>query len=131
MARSRATEGGLAQALGAARASLLAARVELIERVDAASLPPAVEHALALALREAVTNVVRHAHAGHCALTLKVERGMAVLRVADDGGALTAPPRAGNGLNGMRERAQALGGTLALHWADGLVLELSIPLETP
>lgn len=124
-------EGGLAQALGAARASLLAARVELTEQLDQASLPPPVEHAMALALREAVTNVVRHARAAHCALGLKVERGMAVLRVADNGSALTAAPRHGNGLNGMRERAEALGGTLALRWADGLVLELSIPMEAP
>jgi two-component system sensor histidine kinase DesK len=113
-------QGGLAGALASARASLAAANVELCEDVQHFPLAPASEHVLALALREAVTNVVRHAGATRCT---------AVLRVADDGARLRADAdvRAGNGLAGMRERAAALGGKLAISVGAGLALELSVP----
>jgi two-component system sensor histidine kinase DesK len=122
-------QSGLAGALASARASLAAANVELREDVQRFPLAPASEHVLALALREAVTNVVRHAGATRCTLGLALECGTAVLRVADDGARLRAGAdvRAGNGLAGMRERAAALGGKLAISVGAGLALELSIP----
>jgi len=120
---------GLSGALASARASLLAANVELREEVAQFELAPAAEHVLALALREAVTNVVRHAGATRCTLGLALEQGSAVLRVADDGNALGAGTevRPGNGLAGMRERAAALGGRLLVSVDAGLRLELRVP----
>jgi two-component system sensor histidine kinase DesK len=122
---------GLSGALASARASLVAANVELDEQVQRVVLPPAKEHVLALALREAVTNVVRHAGAKRCSLGLSVEKGAAVLRVADDGGSLrnAADLRHGNGLAGMRERALAVGGQLSIKVGAGMALELRVPME--
>lgn len=122
-------QSGLAQALGNARASLAAAGVELREQVERIDMPPATEHVLALALREAVTNVVRHAGARRCTLSLALEEGSVVLRVADDGSSLAANAdlRHGNGLSGMQERVAALGGRLALRVGSGLALELRVP----
>jgi two-component system sensor histidine kinase DesK len=122
-------QSGLDGALASARASLAAANVELREEVQRFPLAPASEHVLALALREAVTNVVRHAGASRCTLGLALERDTAVLRVADDGAALRAEGevRAGNGLTGMRERAATLGGKLAISVGAGLALELRVP----
>ena len=122
-------ESGLAHALAGARASLAAARVELCEQVERVDLAPAAEHVLALALREAVTNVVRHAGARRCTLSLALEGNNAVLRVTDDGARLRTGTdlRQGNGLSGMRERAAALGGRLALVVDAGLALELRVP----
>ncbi|QNA87886.1 sensor histidine kinase [Massilia sp. Dwa41.01b] len=122
-------ESGLAQALASARASLAAADVELDEQVARVPLAPAAEHVLALALREAVTNVVRHAGARRCTLSLGLEEGNAVLRVADDGTRLRGEHdlRHGNGLAGMQERAASLGGRLALRVGAGLALELRVP----
>ena len=120
---------GLSGALASARVSLLAANIDLREDVASFALAPAAEHVLALALREAVTNVVRHAGATRCTLGLALEQGNAVLRVADDGAGLRAAEevRAGNGLAGMRERAAALGGKLLLSVDAGLRLELRVP----
>ena len=122
-------QSGLTHALANARASLAAAGVELSEQVERVELAPATEHVLALALREAVTNVVRHAGARRCTLSLYLEDGSVVLRVLDDGGRLRgdAQLRHGNGLSGMQERAAALGGKLALRVGAGLALELRVP----
>jgi two-component system sensor histidine kinase DesK len=126
-------ESGLSGALASARASLAAANVALREEVQPqfqqGALAPAAEHVLALALREAVTNVVRHAGATRCTLGLAMEEGSAVLRVLDDGASLQggSEVRAGNGLSGMRERAAAAGGRLAISVDGGLRLELRIP----
>ena len=121
-------EKGLGHALASARASLAAADVRLEEKVERFELAPAAENVLALALREAVTNVVRHAGARRCSVSLELEHGVAVLRILDDGKARSeADIRHGNGLCGMRERAQSLGGRLALRARAGLELELRVP----
>ena len=74
------------------------------------SCTPERESALALALREAVTNVVRHAGARHCMVRLRRLGEHAELTVEDDGvGGATIGD---GGLAGMRARLQALGGTL-------------------
>ncbi|MET9882442.1 sensor histidine kinase [Streptomyces sp. NPDC006430] len=102
--------------LAGARTALTAAGVAAdlpAEPVD--DLPEEVESALAWSLREAVTNVVRHSGAKRC--TVRVERRQTLagavveLSVADDGAG--GSPVAGNGLTGLGERLEAVGGTLS------------------
>ncbi|MES3020575.1 MAG: sensor histidine kinase [Pseudomonadota bacterium] len=121
---------GFAHELGSARVSLAAAQVTLNATVAPIKLPAAVENVLSLALREAVTNIVRHAGARHCELSLALEHGSIVFRVADDGSSLTSVDAIshGNGLCGMHERVGALGGTLSLRLERGLALELRLPM---
>ncbi len=64
---------------------------------------------LAWALREAVTNVVRHSEASQCEISITADR----LRVADDGVGL-AETREGNGLRGLRERARQSGANVVI-----------------
>lgn len=122
-------QSGFAHELAGARSSLVAAGVTLHADIASLSLPAAVENILSLALREAVTNIVRHAGARHCQLSLTEVAGSVVLRIADDGSSLAsaADIRRGNGLAGMAERAAALGGQLALRVERGLALELRLP----
>lgn len=106
---------GLAAEIEAARRTLDAAGVELIAEScadGAVALTPQEETALALALREAVTNIVRHAHARRCVLRLVSAAGQRRLVVEDDG--LHVATAEGNGLRGMRERIESLGGRFAL-----------------
>jgi signal transduction histidine kinase len=81
-------------------------------------LPAAVEVAVYRIAQEALTNVVRHAEARTCFVRLRLEEsaGLLCLEVQDDGKGLPMkrPPRAGVGLNSMRERAEELGGTLTI-----------------
>jgi signal transduction histidine kinase len=81
---------------------------------DTTALPAAVEVAAFRIVLEAVTNVVRHAHARHCCVTLARNDAAVVVTVADDGTGLVDGAGAGHGLATMRERAEELGGTFAV-----------------
>jgi two-component system sensor histidine kinase DesK len=121
---------GFTHELANARASLAAAGIEMNVRVQPFTLPAAAENVMSLALREGVTNIVRHARATHCDVDLALDARMIVLRIRDNGTALAnaAALRHGNGLAGMSERVSALGGRLALKVERGLALELSLPM---
>lgn len=97
--------------LDAARGALTAAGVELSVRQPAAvSMSPQVEAALALAVREAVTNIVRHAAARRCTIAVVADGDEVRLTVGDDGVGMHGRTVEGSGLAGMRERIAALGG---------------------
>lgn len=127
----RATVSGWRQVmlddeLSVARAALGAAGVGLaVTRDPGIVLTPSAEHALSLALREGVTNVVRHAHARSCTVVLRCVGGRVVLEVSDDGVGGVTPD--GNGLTGMRERIGALGGEVRRHARDGTALTVAVP----
>jgi signal transduction histidine kinase len=76
-------------------------------------LSAAVEVAVYRIAQEALTNVVRHAHARHCHahITLDKMAGILMLEVQDDGRGLPPTHKRGIGLTSMRERAEELGGT--------------------
>ncbi len=104
---------GLAAEVDLARRTLRAANVtlDLDSSLDPASLllSATEETVLSLALREAVTNIVRHARASTCLMRLGVAAdGFHSLLVEDDGASNEV--REGTGLRGMRERVQGLGG---------------------
>jgi two-component system, NarL family, sensor histidine kinase DesK len=91
-------------------------------------LPHDRETVLALSLREAATNVRRHSNARAVTIRLRKEAAAVVMEVVDDGRGGRIIP--GNGLNGMRERLDTVGGTLTL-WpnpAGGTLLRASIPM---
>ena len=69
--------------------------------------------------QEALTNVARHARASHAELGLGRQGDFLVLRVVDDGHGLGRRPPEGAGIQGMRERAQLVGGTLELRDREG------------
>jgi len=106
---------GLAAEIEAARMTLDAAGVMLTAESNSAhtaALTPKEETTLALALREAVTNIVRHAHATRCGLRFVTEEGQRWLIVEDDGEHLHEIE--GNGIRGIRERVESIGGRFTL-----------------
>lgn len=121
-------EADLHTELVGARGILAAAGIEC--RIDDAAvdeLPPPVQSALAWVVREATTNVLRHADAGRCALRLRRVDGRAVLVVENNGvreaGAGGSGAGGGSGLAGLRERLTGLGGTLTCEYgANGTFL---------
>ena len=115
----RAVELGLAPALEGladfwrARRAGVAFDLRITDDADI-PLSPEAREALYLAAQEALANAVRHG--APAAVTVRLERGgqTAVLTVADDGRGVRAGQRLGGlGLLGMRERVQALAGSVA------------------
>jgi two-component system sensor histidine kinase DesK len=125
---------GLAAEIEAARRTFDAAGVTLIAEdssMNAAALSAQEETALALVLREAVTNIVRHAQATSCRLHFVAEAGERRLIVEDDG--LHTVAREGSGIRGMRARIEAVGGRFSLERGavayHGTRLTIGLPLR--
>jgi len=110
-----------------AEAMLETAGIDADVAIVADELPSHVEEALALALREAVTNVVRHSGAARCTVRLTASERDVQLAVTDDGrGAGSAE---GTGLRGMRERVEAFGGSVRRQSHGGTTLVVTMPLR--
>jgi two-component system sensor histidine kinase DesK len=119
---------GLVAELAQAKCTLETAGVAVsCDASTAMKLPAMQESVLTMAVREAVTNVVRHAQASTCSLRLEQRNGTCLLEVEDDGrGGFQSE---GNGLRGMRERVEMLGGTLTRDSSSGTKLAITIPVK--
>lgn len=118
--------GSLAQELSASCDALTDAGIAAEIHGDVTAIPPDAGAILAMTLREAITNVIRHADAHRCQIEVAMLHRMATLTVSDDGmGAVIVE---GNGLTGMRQRIVAAGGVLTIS-ADqpGVRLLASVP----
>lgn len=105
---------GLRAELAGARLALDALGITLEQHIDTVTLPPNIETALALVLREAITNCVRHSGARQVRVRLAAGKNELRLSIEDDGKG-TARTSAGNnhtgtGIDSMRERVEALDG---------------------
>jgi len=96
----------LAGELARGRELLRAAGVAADLPTAADIVDPAYQELLGWAVREGLTNVVRHSRAGTCAVRLS----QSGVEITDDGVGAAAP--AGNGLSGLRERVAAAGGSI-------------------
>jgi len=124
---------GLAAEQVSARLLLESSNVALSGIEPIGPLPAEIDAALAMCLREAVTNIHRHANARQVQLELRQEPGQIELRVTDDGCGGVDPRRYGNGLQGMQQRLAALGGSLVVDSpaGRGTTLRLRLPQAQP
>lgn len=117
----------LAAELASATALLKAQGLSVECETEAVKMPVEIETALAMSLREAATNVGRHASATGVTIRVRREQSAVVMEVADNGhgGRIIF----GNGLNGMRERLASVGGNLMLspNKDGGTLLRASVP----
>jgi two-component system sensor histidine kinase DesK len=113
------------QELANGRAALAAGGVTLAGEIPPLGVEPATEHALALALREALTNVLRHARARRC--EVRADRTADGLRIVVQDDGVGGSEQEGAGLSGMRARLAEIGGTMIREGSRGTRLELSVP----
>ncbi|MBB4662064.1 sensor histidine kinase [Conexibacter arvalis] len=128
----------LAGELAGARVALDAAGIEMRvrERERDGELPAEVEALLAWTVREGTTNVIRHSGARRCEIAIVPDpaAGAASAEIHDDGrgsdGGAPSRGSAGNGLDGLRERASLLAGTVEAGAAPdgGFRLRVTVPL---
>ncbi|WP_242906116.1 sensor histidine kinase [Actinomadura terrae] len=144
---------GLADELDAARTALCDSGVDATVRRSGPPLPTGPDALLGWAVREGVTNVIRHSGARHCEITVRNEGERVVLELKDDGvgpnGAspgtnlhtgLDAPhvngfhaeygARGGHGLRGLTERMAVADGTVEAGPAPGggFLLTVTVPV---
>jgi signal transduction histidine kinase len=123
---------GIIDDLGPTDVDLLGSLRRQVEAVSASGVSVDLEHddspvtaspsAAVAAQRiagEALTNAVRHAGAARITVSLVAEDAHLVLQVCDDGSGVVEPRSGGVGLTSMRERAEAVGGTLHIDAAPG------------
>ncbi|MDQ0029332.1 sensor histidine kinase [Arthrobacter bambusae] len=97
--------------------------------VDPELVGAAQQEAAYRIVQEGLSNVRRHSGAVSAVVLLEMAGNALKVRIDDDGGGLRGMP-AGNGLRGMRERVEALGGKLGLTaLSPGLRVEASLPLN--
>lgn len=97
-------------------------------------LPTHVRHHLCLAIREALQNVLRHAEARHVDFSIRLEDGMLVVTIRDDGiGFAVDRPTAAeqDGLDNMRHRVGEISGRVAVESAagSGTTVTFHVPLD--
>jgi two-component system, NarL family, sensor histidine kinase DesK len=122
----------LSAELARAELSLKAAGLRVEKNASrVGELSAELDSALALALREACTNILRHASAAHVQIEARVDDQHVQLLVRDDGRG--GADRFGNGLSGLRERINALGGRLILDSprSGGTLLQIDVTITGP
>ena len=119
---------GIAAELASARLLLEMDGVTMEHEGGDIGMPVEVETVLALVIREAITNVQRHANATAVSVTFSSDAQSIGLTIIDNGRGNNVI--VGNGLKGMRERIEAVGGKLHIDSVRGrgTRLEASVPI---
>jgi two-component system sensor histidine kinase DesK len=115
---------GFAAELASAKLLLESNGVTLEYAISDALLPPELETALAMTVREAATNIQRHAEATQARIALERDGDNIVLRVEDNGRGGAIVP--GNGLSGMRERLTGVGAIVRIESQRGRGTQLTV-----
>jgi PAS domain S-box-containing protein len=122
------SKGGLGPALkGLARRAGIPVELELH---GDRRLPDSVEVATYYVVSEALTNAAKHAHPSEVHVALRAENSVVEVEVRDDGVGGADPAR-GSGLIGLRDRVEALGGTIEITSSrgSGTLLLARIPID--
>ncbi|MDE2257080.1 MAG: sensor histidine kinase [Xanthomonadaceae bacterium] len=120
---------GLAAEMASAKLLLESNGVHMEYDLADVAVPVEIETAFAMTVREAATNIQRHARASRASIALTHTDGRLTLRITDDGRGDAIEP--GNGLNGMRERLAAVGAELRVESQRGRGTTLTASLPMP
>ncbi|MEO1581884.1 MAG: sensor histidine kinase [Pseudomonadota bacterium] len=117
------------QEIERAKQALSAAGVTLEISDDIPPLDPTVSKALGLTIREATTNIVRHANATQARIAFRYDGETLEVVVRDNGQGALEDMKEGAGLSGLRKRVRALGGKTAIRMQSGTEVRISLPFE--
>ncbi len=117
------------QEIERAASALEAAGVSLTVSNAIPPLDPMVSKALGLTIREATTNIVRHANASEATITFRHDGETLEVTVRDNGSGSITDSEEGAGLAGLRKRVTALGGRTAIRVRAGTEVHISLPFD--
>lgn len=116
------------------RAAAIACSVDLPEDPPDTPVPSDVRHHLFMVLKEALTNIVRHAGARRVRMQVELTASGLRICVQDDGRSFAHVPddALADGLRNMRQRIESLGGCFRIEAepGQGTLLEFTVPLRT-
>jgi two-component system sensor histidine kinase DesK len=122
----------LAREAGSAASLLSAACIKPQVAIECGVLDDKVDAVLAVVLREAVTNVLRHSAARNCAIVASQDDKMITLKVINDGVSLPLKPgTGGHGLNNLARRLEGIGGELSAGGSHDDQFSLSATVPAP
>ncbi|MFI9841286.1 sensor histidine kinase [Nonomuraea sp. NPDC051941] len=121
----------LAAELNSVKSVLEAAGVRCEVHLPYRELPDGVAPVFAYAVREAVTNVLKHSTATFCDISIRFTAQEAELSVRNDGVRRRRAADLGSGLTGMGERLAAVGGKLSAHPTEGGEFILNAVVSLP
>ena len=112
-----------------ANAKMALASADISADVDSLSqeFPEPIGAALAMLVKEGVTNIIRHAEAEHCEIRVSCEDETAKLVIKDNGVGFSREE--GSGISGMRNRVAALKGRFEIQGGEGTTISAYIPLS--
>lgn len=121
---------GLAAELDNARSALADVGIEATILTTGTPLPAPADTLFGWAVREGVTNVIRHSRARRCEVTVSRSQGEAVLEIVDDGAGNGSESVSGSGLTGLAERTADAGGKLESGQppGGGFLLRVAVPV---
>jgi signal transduction histidine kinase len=112
------------------RADGISVELDFPEDIPALPIEGKARHQLALGVREALTNVIRHAKATKVVLSLAIDENWLTVNVKDNGRGLQASGRNGDGLRNMQHRLESIGGTanISSDPGSGTTITFRVPL---
>jgi len=112
------------------RADGIKVELDFPEDIPALPIDGEARHQLALGVREALTNVIRHANATKVVLSLAIDKDWLTVNVKDNGRGLQPSGRIGDGLRNMQERLQSIGGSVEVSSqpSSGTTITFRVPL---
>lgn len=90
-------------------------------------IPKRVKYCLIAVIKEGVSNILKHSNGNRVQIGLREHPGFYQLSIEDNGTKAKAKPERGIGLQNMKERSEALGGTFHIYTNRGFVIFMTIP----
>ncbi len=99
------------------------------ELVEERNIKPNLRQTIYLIFKESITNIIKHSDTQEVSIFLSIERDSLCLDIKDKGGKQAKPESSGSGLQNMRSRAEALGGTYSFEYnGSGYQTLVNIPI---
>ncbi|EIT86407.1 YvfT [Fictibacillus macauensis ZFHKF-1] len=92
------------------------------------NVPKFMQNIVSMCMKEAVTNIVKHAEATRCEIVIERSLGEVSICISDNGRGIEEELVLGNGLKGMQERLSLVDGELTIHAVAGTQVVITLPI---